>query len=156
MLLPKRLLPVFIVLDVIVFGLVYGREVLANWGLDTTPPTCSSTPAAGNYQAGGAITSFSVTANDPAGISTISVTGATLPAPTITTTSTSQTNTYSWTPAAGTYTLTVLATDNSGNTNPATSPCAAPTYVISPQVGAWIQVTGDIHSNDRIYAPGGP
>lgn len=130
-------------------------NVLASYEVDITPPVCSLSPAAGSYPKG-PFYSLAITAVDPvpaSGVSSISVTGITLPTPTPTSTTDSLTQTYSWNPNSDTYSFTVTATDKAGNTN---TSCATPTYTIY-DVSPWIQTTGgDVHSNTRINLPGGP
>lgn len=96
----------------------------ADWTTDLTPPVCNNIlPNPVSYQYGTANPTFSAKATDNYGINSssfsVTVTGVSLPAPTIDTTSTSQTQNYSWASAppinVGSYPLTIDVKDNNGN-----------------------------------------
>lgn len=139
------------------FALLFSFSIVfADWDADITPPTLTISPSPGTYQAGRTIT-LSITASDPAGIESLTVTEVALPSPpTITntppTSQTYTTYTYNWTPDEGDYTITIGTADSIGN---AASQSEEFSIITGPT--AWIQTTGgDVHSNTGINAPGGP
>lgn len=65
---------------------------------------------------------------------------------------------YNWTPTAvDQYNFTASIINGVGNRATSTALCInSVSYNITSATGAWIQVTGDVHSNGDINANGGP
>lgn len=168
--------PLFFILSSL-FLLFLPAPVFADWVFDITPPNITTNPPAGTRQEGIISTtatelpSITITATDYVSkIYSLTVTGkpasatyfsctCSLSGPTCSETvntcplnNLSQTKKYNWTPTAGRYTFNITAIDNAGNIF-----TYNPVFDITSGTLPWIQTTsGDVHSNTRINAPGGP
>lgn len=105
--------------------------VSADWIFNPNLPTCSISQGSTQYT--GTTITITVLANDSSGIQSITLNPSLTPSST--STATSMTNTYSWTPAtAGTYSFTATITNGVGNTSSCTTnPAFTITDIPAPQ-----------------------
>lgn len=154
-------------LIVIVLTLGSSIYVYSEGNTDQSGPACSITykdannnPITNSQQQTGTTITVTVTADDSQtgghGVSAITLSLTPSPASPIPSSTTSPL-TYRWTPTSGGgYAFSATATDTIGNTNTScTNPIPTFNITATPAYEAWIQVTGDIHSNTRISIPSG-
>lgn len=126
--------------------------VFAAWTFDATPPSCTLYPPPApplTITIGEAISIYASAMSGDVASKTLSsdpaIAGLTFP--------------FNWNTtgfAAGNYKFTLSLVDTSGNSSNETS-CPSTTITLSSILQPWLKTTGgDVHSNTKIQAPGGP